>query len=371
MQIGFTEDQSQFRDVVSRFLSDKSPASEVRRLMASTEGYDPAVWRKLCEEVGLAGIHIPENYGGAGFGPVELGIVAEQMGRTLYCGPYFSSAVMASHALLGFASEVHKEALLPDIASGVSIATLVLDNLDAPQSVGQLITANQTHALSGSAAAVVDAQVADLLLVPASGPGGISLYCVRSDAPNLSVQAVEALDPTRKLSRVSFNETPAQLVSDVGAVDMHKLWDPLCMVLAHEMIGGAQALLESTVDYTKMRVQFGRAIGSFQGLKHRCADLLVEVELAKAATHHAAQCLASEDGDVYAVSMAKAMAADAYMSAARTAIQLRGGIGFTWENDTHMWFKRAKSSEVFLGSPNWHRERMMQLITEVDHDDKR
>jgi alkylation response protein AidB-like acyl-CoA dehydrogenase len=369
MQIGLTEDQIQFRDVVSRFLTDKSPAGEVRRLMGSEEGYDAAVWRQLCEEVGLAGIHIPESYGGAGFGPVELGIVAEQMGRTLFCGPYFSSAVMASYALLDFASETHKEALLPEIASGATIATLVLDNLDAPQNVGQSITATETkdgHALNGSAAAVLDAHIADLLLVLASDGDGISLYCVRADASNMSVEPVEALDSTRKLSRVSFKETPAQWISEGSVVEMDKLWDQLCIVLAHEMIGGAQALLENTVDYTKMRVQFGRAIGSFQGLKHRCADLLVEVELAKAATHHAAQCLASSDGDVYAASMAKSMAADAYMSAARTAIQLRGGIGFTWENDTHMWFKRAKSSEVFLGSPHWHRERMVQLI-EVNH----
>ncbi len=370
MQTGFSEDQIQFRDVVSRFLSNKSPPVEVRRLMASEDGYDAAVWRQLCGEIGLAGIHIPEQYGGAGFGPVELGIVAEEMGRYLYCGPFFSSAVMASHALLSYATEAHKVILLPDIAAGTTIATLVLDNLDAPERVGQAITVTETqdgHVLNGSATAVVDAHIADLLLVPAFGAGGISLYSLRKDEANPSVIAVEALDSTRKLSRVTFNDTPAQMISDGAGADLHNLWDQLCVVLAHEMIGGAQALLESTVDYTKIRVQFGKPIGSFQGLKHRCADLLVEVELAVAATHHAAQCLASGEGNAYAASLAKAMAADAYMSSARTAIQLRGGIGFTWENDTHLWFKRAKSSEVFLGTPHWHRERMMQLMTEVNH----
>ena len=174
--------------------------------------------------------------------------------------------------------------------------------------------------------------------------------------------AVESLDPTRKLTQITFAAAPTTKIGTVDTAALAQVWDHWCVALAHEMIGGAQKLLDSTVEYTKMRFQFGRPIGSFQGLKHRCADLLMEVEWAKAATHHAARCLAASEGEPYLPSMVKAMASDTYMKAAKEAIQMRGGIGFTWEEDTHLWFKRAKSSEVFLGTPNYHRERMMTMI---------
>ncbi|MDX1384068.1 MAG: acyl-CoA dehydrogenase family protein, partial [Thermoanaerobaculia bacterium] len=180
----------------------------------------------------------------------------------------------------------------------------------------------------------------------------------------------EVLDPTRKLARVTFDGAAGRRVGSLDRVRLDRIWDLMCSALAHEMIGGAQYLLDSTVEYTKVRYQFGRPIGSFQALKHRCADLLMEIEIARAHTHHAARCLdaagtageAAGESEPFAASMAKAAAADAYMSAARAGIQLRGGIGFTWENDTHLWFKRAKASEVFLGTPARHRERMMALL---------
>ena len=166
---------------------------------------------------------------------------------------------------------------------------------------------------------------------------------------------------------VRFDQAPAALLGNEGQAHLDLLWDQMSTALAHEMIGGAEHLFETTVEYMKMRVQFGRAIGSFQALKHRCADLLLELEFAKAMTHAAALYLADGEGDAYSPNMAKSLASDAYMSIARQAIQLRGGIGFTWEEDTHLWFKRAKSSEVFLGTPNWHRERMMQRMEALAH----
>ena len=357
MQKDFTEDQVQFREVVARFLGDKSKPADVRRLMASDEGYDPGVWQQACEEVGITGTHIPEAYGGFGFGPVELGIVAEEMGRSLFCGPFFASSVMAGYALMS-ADEAARESLLPGIASGKTIATLVLDNLNTPEGVGQSVTA-ASGALSGVAPIVVDAHLAGLMIVVAGDGDGLGLYQLSEGA---TVTPITALDPTRKLSRVEFNNTPAERIGSLDAEALGLLWDQVCTALAHEMIGGAQHLFETTVDYSKMRYQFGRPIGSFQGLKHRCADLLMELEFAKAATHHAARCLAAGEGESHAASMAKAMASDVYIKAAKEAIQMRGGIGFTWEEDTHLWFKRAKASEVFMGTPSQHRERMMTMI---------
>lgn len=370
MQIVYTEEQEQLREVVSRFLQAKSTAVDVRRLMASSEGYDPAVWEQLCGEVGLAGTHIPEEYGGVGFGPVELGIVSEEMGRHLYCGPFFASSVMAGYALLNGATETHKTAILPGIASGDQIATLVLDNLNNPEKVGAALKANEKHVVSGVAPIVIDAHIADVLIVAASTAEGLGLYLVKADAAGLTITPQEALDPTRKLSRVSFNEVSAERIGGLTEALLNRTWDEICSVLAHEMIGGAQYLFESTLEYTKVRVQFGRPIGSFQALKHRCADLLMELEFAKAAIHHAAFCLAAGDGEPYVASMAKAMASDTYMEAAKAGVQLRGGIGFTWEEDTHLWFKRAKSSEVFMGSAHMHRERMMTMIETTSSHDK-
>lgn len=368
MALGFSEDQRAFRDVVTRFLADKSQPTAVRELMVTSAGYDAVVWKQLSEEVGLLGTHLPEEFGGFGFGPVEMGIIAEEMGRYLYCGPFFASAVMSGYAVLGAGSEADKLRLLPGIADGSAIATLVLDSLNSPDQVGQQIAAKSVadgYQLDGVAGMVVDAQVASVMVVAANTQQGLSLFEVDPQASGVSIEALEVLDPTRKLSCVGFTQTPARLLGEIGHANLGPLWDHMSTMLAHEMIGGAQALFTSTLDYLKLRVQFGRAIGSFQSLKHRAADLLLELELAKAATHEAARVLATGEGDVYAPNMAKAMASDAYINIAKQAIQLRGGIGFTWEEDTHLWFKRAKSSEVFLGTSNWHRERMMQQIEET------
>lgn len=361
MQTTFTEDQETFRATVVRFLQDKSQPADIRRLMETDSGYDPATWQQLCSEVGLTATHLPEEYGGYGFGVVELGIVAEAMGRFLYCGPFFASSVMAGYALLIAGTEEARATLLPDIAAGTSIATLVLDDLNKPENVGSTLSASGNR-LSGTADLVLDGMNADRLIAIARAETGLGLYAIDAAAAGVNIAPVQALDPTRKLARISFADSEAERIGLVDAEALEQIWNHICVALAHEMVGGAELLLETTVEYTKVRYQFGRPIGSFQGLKHRCADLLLEVECAKAATHHAAFCLASGEGEPYAASMAKAMAADAYLLAAKEAIQMRGGIGFTWEEDTHLWFKRAKSSEVFMGTPAIHRERMMVLM---------
>ncbi|XOV87956.1 MAG: acyl-CoA dehydrogenase family protein [Pseudomonadota bacterium] len=362
MQTEYSADQDQFRDVVRRFMQDKSPPAAVRAAMETETGFDAQVWHQLCNEVGLAGTHIPAAWGGFGFGAVELGIVTEEMGRRLYCGPFFASSVMAGYALMEAASEAAREQLLPALATGTTLATLVLDNLNDPLGLGQHLHAGDNGVLNGTAGIVLDAHVADQLVIVAGDSQGLGLYLAPADADGIRIKRRESLDPTRKLSEVSFGEVPVERLGNLSGEAMGHIWDKICVALAHEMVGGAQYLLESTVDYTKVRVQFGRPIGSFQALKHRCADLLMEVEFARAATYHAARCLDAGEGEPYAPSMAKALASEVYMNAARAGIQLRGGIGFTWENDTHLWFKRAKSSEVFMGSPHFHRERMISIL---------
>lgn len=361
MQAAFTDEQDQLRDLVTRFLRDNAGPLAARRLMAEPTGYDPAVWQRLCQELGLASTHIPARYGGFGFGPIELGIAMEEMGRHLYCGPFFASSVMAAGTLLAIDAQATNDKLLPGIASGETLATLVLDSLDQPSQLGRHLSF-AAGKVSGVAGLVLDAGIADLLLLVAQTKSGLALLCTQRQAPTIAITQLETIDSTRKIYRVEFTKTPAEHLADLSPQSLQAAWRYISVALAHEMIGGAQHLLETTVEYTKMRYQFGRPIGSFQGLKHRCADLLMEVELAKAATHHAARCLAADQGEAYAPHMAKALAADAYMKAAKEAIQLRGGIGFTWEEDTHLWYKRAKSSEVLMGTPAMHRELMMTLL---------
>ena len=365
MQTEFTEDQQHFREVVSKFMEAKSTPVDVRRLMETEQGFDEGVWKQLSEEVGLAGTHIPEAYGGFGFGPVELGIVAEEMGRHLYCGPFFSSSVMAGSALLYGGTESAKQRLLPDIASGAVIGTLVLDSLDAPDKLGHALTVDASGNLNGTARIVVDAVNASLLVIVASTEDGLGLFATSPTAAGIVIEAHESLDATRKIASVSFSSTPVESIGQLASENVDQIWNAISIALSHEMIGGAQRLFDTTVDYTKVRVQFGRPIGSFQALKHRCADLLMTLEFTRAAVHHAAFVQADKT-DNYSASSAKAMASDTYMEAARAAVQLRGGIGFTWEEDTHLWFKRAKSAEVMMGSAQMHRERMMASIDRLE-----
>ena len=368
MHFGFTDEQAQLRDAVRRFLADRSPFGEVRHLMATKAGYDPTVWRELCQDLALAGVHVPEEYGGQGFTFRELGVVLEEMGRALYCGPYFSSTVLAATAILEAGSEDDKAALLPGLASGDRLASLALAETDGEWDVGAIGVVAENGTLSGTKSHVVDGCIADLLLVAVRQPGtagmdGLSLYAIDASAEGVTRTPLEALDPTRKLARVNLDGAQARLVGREGHAGpaLRRTLDLAAAALANEMVGGAARLLESAVEYAKERVQFGRAIGSFQAVKHRLADLTLTVELAKSAAYQAANAAADDDADLPALaSLAKSAASDAYMQAAKDCIQLHGGIGFTWDNDTHLFYKRAKSSEVFLGDPAKHRERLMQ-----------
>jgi alkylation response protein AidB-like acyl-CoA dehydrogenase len=372
MRFSFTDEQAEFRSVLRRFLEDKSPSTEVRRLMETDAGCDPEVWRQLSQDLGLTAIHIPESYGGQGFGIGELAIAVEEMGRALLCSPYFASTVMAATAILKAGSEDQKQILLPDIASGETIATLAIAEESGTWSgSGVAMTATAAggkYRLDGTKSFVLDGHTAGLIVVLARTPGssgaeGLSFFTVAGDAAGLERTKLDSMDPTRKLARLSFAGVEADLLGDEGAaaVPLRQTLDIAAICLANEMVGGAERLRESAVEYANMRVQFGRAIGSFQSLKHKAADMLLDVELAKSAAYYAAAAADEDDEEISALaSLAKAAAADAYMQTAIHTVQIHGGIGFTWDNDTHLWFKRAKSSEVFLGDAAYHRERLMQ-----------
>lgn len=372
MKFSFSDEQAEFRSMLRRFLEDKSPTTEVRRLMATESGHDPDVWRQLSQELGLTAIHIPEAYGGQGFGISELAIAVEEMGRSLLCAPYFASTVLAATAILKAGTEDQKSALLPGLAAGDTIATLALAEESGQWSADAVATtataSGDAFTLDGTKSFVLDGATADLLVVAArqagtSGRDGVSLFTVAGDAPGMSRTPLQSADATRKLARITLSGTEATLLGTEGAAAdaLEATLDVAAICLANEMVGGAERLLEDAIDYAKMRVQFGRPIASFQSLKHKAADMLLDVELAKSAAYYAAAAVDDGDDDVPAVaSLAKAAAGDAYMQTAIHAVQIHGGIGFTWDNDTHLWFKRAKSSEVFLGGTAGHRERLMQ-----------
>ena len=363
MSFSFSDEQEQLRDAVRRFLADRSPPVEVRRLMATEAGYEPALWRQLCSELALAGVHVPEAYGGQGFTFAELAIVLEEMGRALFCAPYFSSTVLAATAILEAGNEQDKAELLPAIAAGERLATLAFTEPSGHWDLHHVELAAAGGRLGGVKSHVVDGCIADVLIVVAREAEGLSLYAVDASTAGLSRRALETVDATRKLARIEFNDVPGRLIGTAGGARpaLERTLQLAAVALANEMVGGAAQLLESAVEYAKERVQFGRAIGSFQAVKHRLADLLLEVELAKSAAYRAADAAASNDADFAALaSLAKATASDAYLRAAKDCIQIHGGIGFTWDHDTHLWYKRAKSSEVFLGDAAYHRERLMQ-----------
>jgi len=367
MQFSFTSEQEEFRSVLRRFLEDRSPPAVVRRLMETETGWDRDTWRSVNETLGVAGVHIPEIYGGQGFGYAELGIVLEEMGRALLCAPFFASTVLAATAILQAGTEPQKKDLLPGIAAGETIATLAFTEpngqWDADGIEMAATSAAGRYRLDGTKSFVLDGHSADLIVVVARTPEGLSFFTVAGDAPGLTRRPLKVMDPTRKLALLTFNGVAAEPLGAVGggADPFAKTMILAAVCLANEMVGGAERLRQSALDYANLRVQFGRSIASFQSMKHKQADMLVDVELAKSAAYYAAAAADDDDADLPAVaSLAKACAAEAYMQTAIHTIQIHGGIGFTWDNDSHLWFKRAKSSEVFLGDPNWHRERMMQ-----------
>ncbi|MFZ6005164.1 MAG: acyl-CoA dehydrogenase family protein [Actinomycetota bacterium] len=369
MNFAFSEEQEELRRITRQFLEAKSPEAEVRRLMDTDEGYDPAVWGQMANELGLQSLIIPEEFGGQGFTFVELTVVLEEMGRALLCAPYFSSAVLATCTLLHAGDDAAKKELLPGIASGETIAALAFTEPNGKwDSSGIEATATKSgdgYSINGTKMFVLDGNVANLLLVAAKTDAGISIFSVDPSDSSVTRTNLATMDQTRKQSKIEFAGTPATLIGTDGAgwTTLERVLDLAAVALAAEQVGGAQKVLETAVQYAKDRVQFGRPIGSFQAIKHKCADMLLEVESAKSAAYYAAWCAAELNDELPSVaSLAKAYCSEAYFHAAAENIQIHGGIGFTWEHPAHLYFKRAKSSELLFGDPTYHRELLAQRI---------
>ena len=372
MKFSFSGEQEEFRSNLRRLLADRSSTKEVRRLMETEAGWERDGWRRINDDLGLTALRIPEAYGGHGFGFGELGIVLEEMGRVLLCAPYFATTVLATGAILNAGTEAEKQALLPDIAAGAVIATVAGaedgGQWDAASTKLIATPAEGGFRLDGHKSFVLDGHTADLIVVLARAPGsagetGLSLFTVPGGASGLARRALNTMDPTRKMARLEFNGVPARLLGTEGAAALPfaKTMTEAAICLANEMVGGAARLREDALAYSLMRMQFGKPIASFQSMKHKAADMLLEVELAKSAAYFAAAALDDGDADIAATaSLAKACASDTYLQTAIHAIQIHGGIGFTWDNDTHLWFKRAKASEVLFGDAHYHREQMMR-----------
>ena len=376
MNFGFNEEQELLRSTARKFFENECPSTVVRTLMESAPAMTPELWAKLAEQ-GWLGLVYPEAYDGMGLGLVDLVVLMEEMGRAVVPGPYFSTVLLGGLAILEAGSEAQKKEWLPKVAAGGKRVTLAwMEPSAALGAQGVTLPATEksgAYTLSGTKLFVPDANTADALVVAArtsvgKAEDGISLFLVPRDTRGLDVKLLPTMDQTRKLCEVTFNGVTLGRDALLGAPGAG--WRPLARVLDRatvalcaEMCGGAQKVLEMTVEYAKIRQAFGRPIGSYQGVKHRAADMLVDVENSKSITYYAAWALDEgvADGPL-AASMAKAYVSDAYRRVASAGIQLHGGIGFTWDHDLHLYFKRAKGSEFTFGDATYHRERVAQLV---------
>jgi alkylation response protein AidB-like acyl-CoA dehydrogenase len=378
MDIGFTEEQELLRDTARRFLESECATQLVRQRMAEAAAVTDDFWQKLAGQ-GWLGIIYPEEAGGSGLGVVDLVVLMEEMGRGVMPGPFFSTVLLGGAAIAEAGSSAQRSEWLPQIAGGSVRAALAWTEPNLRwDAAGIALQARETRGgfnLSGSKLFVGDAHLADILVVAArtrdgSTMGdGVSLFLVPKNIPGLTVTVLPTIDATRKLCEVGFDNVALSAAALLG--ERHAGWGPLSRVIARatvalaaEMCGAAQQVLDMTVAYAKIRIAFGKPIGSYQGVKHQAADMLVALENAKSLTYYAAWAFdRGLEETPLAVSMAKAAASDMARRVAGTGIQLHGGIGMTWEHDLQLYFKRAKASEVALGDATWHRERVAQLMS--------
>ncbi|MBF8701322.1 MULTISPECIES: acyl-CoA dehydrogenase family protein [Pseudomonas putida group] len=375
MEFAFTEEQLLIRDSAERFLAQASDSHAVRAGMSRAADYDPELWRQIGQELYWPALLVPEAYGGMGLGFVELAVLLEQCGRFLLGSPLFTTTCLATPALLLADNPALQARWLPAIASGQLHATLACP-LEAAQLQAEVRPDGDGYRLDGCHTQVVDGAQADLLLIAARRPGsagehGISVFAVPADTPGMVRTTLHTLDQTRRLARIELQQVPVSEAQRVSAID--QAWPLLqatqriaAIGLAAEQLGGAQQALDLTLAYTAERHQFGRSVASFQAIKHRCADMMLHIECTRSAVWYAA-CVAreylAEDGDpmvrgelLAAAATAKAHASETFFHCAAESIQLHGGVGFTWEYDPHLYFKRARASEQLLGNPAWHRE---------------
>jgi 3-oxochol-4-en-24-oyl-CoA dehydrogenase len=356
----------ELRAVTRSFLKEKSPELTVRTLMETPDGNDPEVWVLACRELGIAGLVVPEEQGGLASGTTELGAVFAESGRVLWCSPLLATSALATSALLAVDGEPAC-LLLGQIVSAEITATLAWAGTRPATSTLQAHPHGSTWRISGTAGYVVDGASADVVLIAAeAAEAGTALFMVRRDdgAPaGLETRRLAVMDSTRKLAELTFRDVTATLVCADAASALERAMDRADLLFAAEQLGAAERILEIAVQYAKMRIQFGRAIGSFQAVKHKLADMLVGVESARATVDHGL-CVADESPEQLAVaaSLSRSLTGEVFLQVAADNIQVHGGIGFTWEHPAHLYLKRAKSSQLLFGSLKWHRSRLGDLL---------
>lgn len=360
MQFGLSESQKILKDNAKKFFSVECPVTEVRRLMETDTAYDPALWSKMAEQ-GFTGIIFPEEFGGLGLGKVELILLMEEMGYALVPGPFFSTVALAGAVLDACGNAEQKQKYLAPICRGEARSTvaLLLDSGSTPSATDNKITISGNK-LSGQKLFVPDAAVADSIIVITSS----GAFVVDRKDHGVSVKRMNGMDLTRKLYSVQFNNVAAEKLANATA--WMQALDTSTAALVAEMVGGMQRTLDLTVQYAKTRKQFGKPIGSFQAVQHQCADMYLETESSRSAAYYAAWALQENAPDAAtAVSIAKMYASDACRTVGNRGIQVHGGMGFTWENDLHLYYRRAKSSETMLGDATFHRERIARLVVDA------
>jgi len=382
MDFKFTQEQEMIRDTAQAFLAEVSTSAAVRAAMATELGYDPALWSRITGEMFWQAIHIPEQYGGMGLGYVELVAMLEQMGRYLLCAPFYSTVCLATNALLIAGTEEQKERYLPQIVGGTTATLAYTGNSggwDASAVELICLADGKGFTLNGSCRYIPDGHSAQLLVVAAReqhsvGEQGISLFVLAPDTAGITRRWLPTMDQTRKQAELQFDNvsvTASAVMRSPGEAWplLATIIDLATVAVAADQLGGSQQALDSTVQYLQERVQFGRVIASYQAVKHKAADMMVKVEASRSAVYYAA-CIADETLQNSALgaelpeaaSVAKAYCSDAYFHNAGTGIQLHGGVGFTAEYDIQLYFKRAKSTETFLGDGAFHRERLARQI---------
>jgi len=374
MQFGLTETQQVLKNSAREFFSAECPIGEVRRLMETDTAYDAPLWQKMAQQ-GWTGILFAEEYGGLGLGLVEMAVALEEMGRALLPGPYFSTVLLAGAAIDAAGNPAQRHRYLSRIAMGEAHATLAVLEADAswePEAVK--LEARPTlagFALTGRKMFVPDAAAADFLVCAARRGGDLGLFIVPRGAPGLAVSPLPALDETRKLYQIVFEEVPVAeedflAIGDSAREALERALAVATVALVAEMVGGMQRVMEIAVEYAKARKQFGKPIGQFQAVQHMCADMLLLTESSRSAAYYAAWSLQERAPEAAAaVSIAKAYASDAYREVGNRAIQVHGGMGFTWENNVHLYYKRAKASELMFGDAAYHRERLARLVIDT------
>jgi len=374
VQFAHSEEQQLIRASARSLLSTRAGPAQLRAVLEGPGGYDADLWRAIAE-LGWTGLAIPQAYGGAGLGWVELCILQEELGRQLVASPFFATSALAAPLISSSGGEEQRARLLPRIASGSLRIACALGGSDGRPPCDGITVLLERHGggftLRGVSDFVIQADSAELLLVLARAPlsqgaEGISVAVIPPATAGVTIHPLVMLDLTRPMSRVELSAVAVgreQLLGEPGTAGaaVEEALDLARIALASEALGGAERVLEMTTAYAKERVQFGRPIGSFQAIKHRLADMMIAVEAAKSAAWYSASVADERREELAeAAAIAKSYCCDAFFDCAANAIQLHGGIGFTWEHDAHLYFKRARAAATLLGSPGWHRERLVR-----------